>query len=347
MSRVFQCSPGLILNKVHDISDKYKPPIKKVSLFYIPDCSLVLVCYCPVVYLMALIIQITEVWLSSALSHIELFPLPYYTATEDLHTYLIIFPCSFCWCRSVPCQSKSISSFSGSYLKKRFAKSLWFALPGILWFEGKFHVCRKESRISVKINWRKALWDTFSQFVQSCCEASVNKFKEGRDKIVLRLGHWPRPREPRFGFFSSALEDLASFCLPVGMCQNWGVPARGWPFLLLMLRSETQIFFWVETDVQNSQRGLLTTLLEEIHRAGIPLVLRVRAVVFYIKYTTETNKSWAAVQKQAGLAVRSGMRNTASVAESAYSARRYRGAGLALSHNNRLLLFCRLKSCLK
>jgi len=47
-SNAFQYSPGPFLNKLHNISDKYKPPIKKVALLYIPDCSLFSVHYCPV-----------------------------------------------------------------------------------------------------------------------------------------------------------------------------------------------------------------------------------------------------------------------------------------------------------
>ena len=72
------------------------------------------------------------------------------------------------------------------------------------------------------------------------------------------------------------------------------------------------MFFRAETNVQNTQKGVLATLLEEIHRACFPLVLCIRAVAFCIKYFTETNKSWAAlwsdsIQKQVGLATRSGM----------------------------------------
>lgn len=50
LSSAFQYSPGPILNKVHNISDKYKPPIKKVALLNIPDCSLFSVLYCQVLY---------------------------------------------------------------------------------------------------------------------------------------------------------------------------------------------------------------------------------------------------------------------------------------------------------
>lgn len=48
-----------------------------------------------------------------------------------------------------------------------------------------------------KINWgKKALWDTFSHFRWCFCEASVNMFKEGRDKVMLPSGHFPRPWNP-------------------------------------------------------------------------------------------------------------------------------------------------------
>ena len=50
LSNAFQYSPGPILNKVHNISGKYKPPIKKMALLYFSGCSRFSVNYCPALY---------------------------------------------------------------------------------------------------------------------------------------------------------------------------------------------------------------------------------------------------------------------------------------------------------
>lgn len=111
------------------------------------------------------------------------------------------------------------------------------------------------------------------------------------------------------------------------------------------------MFFRVETNVQNTQRSVLITLLKEMYRACFPFILCIRTIVFCIKCLTETNESWAAlwsglVQKQAW-PPEVGCHNTTSMVESVYSAWRNQGDRLALGHINRLLLFCRVKSCLK
>lgn len=67
-----------------------------------------------------------------------------------------------------------------------------------------------------------------------------------------------------------------------------------------------------QTSDQNTQRGVLTTLLEERCRSYFSLVLCIRAVTLCTQYLSETSRSSAAlqnslVQKQVGLATQSGM----------------------------------------
>lgn len=134
LSSALQYSPGRILNKVHSISDKCKPPIKKVALLYFSDCSQFSLHYCPVFYPSFVNswkerYQITEARLSSALSHLEIFPLPYCAAAEDLHTYLMIFLAHFAGPEARLASRNCQAPFQAFCLKKRFARKQRFALP--------------------------------------------------------------------------------------------------------------------------------------------------------------------------------------------------------------------------
>lgn len=129
-SSACQYPPGPILKEVHNVSDKYKPPIKKLHYCIIQAVPYFL--FITVQYFIQVLLTLeksttkTEAWLSSALSHIELFLFLYYTTTEDLHMFLIIFPCfMLAWDHGLPVQI-------GKLLPKPLFKNWVWQEPSIL-----------------------------------------------------------------------------------------------------------------------------------------------------------------------------------------------------------------------
>lgn len=74
-SSAFHYSPGPVLKKVHNASDKYKPPIKKLHYCIIQTVPYFLFipvqCFIQVLLTLGKSTAETEAWLSSALSHVS------------------------------------------------------------------------------------------------------------------------------------------------------------------------------------------------------------------------------------------------------------------------------------
>lgn len=106
-SSAFQYSPGPILKKVQNVSDKYKPPIKKLHYCIIQTVPHFL--FMTVQYFIQVLLTLgksttkTEAWLSSAWVTSNYFS---YHIILPQKRFLIIFLCSFCWHGVMVCQSK-------------------------------------------------------------------------------------------------------------------------------------------------------------------------------------------------------------------------------------------------
>lgn len=248
----------------------------------------------------------------------------------------------------MPCQSKLISSFSSLYSKKRFAKK-------------NPVFCLVQESFVLKAN-STCIGRNSSYLAKLIGKKLIGMLSLGSDGVAVKPQRWgkggtrsrclwfadPDHGNPGFDFSLLFLKIWPGFCLRAGMCQNQQ-PGRAQPedrrSSFLHRGLETQIFFRVETDVQNTQRGVL----EGRCRACFPSVHKSCYTSYKIppRDQQKLSSSWERFSSKAGWPGHQTSDATEQHLRSEYSAQRYRGDRLALGRINRLLQFCRLESCLK